>query len=159
MTRAGAAARKPTGKTVPRLMGTSPKISPASRTPTTRSTPSARCTGSIPPPSTAETAGPREERRLASLRRRVLARAETDVRGGARQPLALGVVQSGEERDQPDLLGGDHRGKTLTRRRGEENRLDGDLGPIERIRVRPGPALLAAIEARDLLHRVVVELE
>src|SRR3954447_23160012 len=56
MTREGSAARKPTGNTVPRTIGTSPKISPGLRTPTTRSIPSICWTGSIRPSRTANSA-------------------------------------------------------------------------------------------------------
>ena len=40
ITRDGSQARKPTGKTVPSVIGTSPKMSPGSRRPTIRSMPS-----------------------------------------------------------------------------------------------------------------------
>src|SRR5919197_4073761 len=56
MTRVGSAARNPTGKTVPRTIGTSPKMSPGCRSPTTRSIPSTDLTGSIRPSSTAKSA-------------------------------------------------------------------------------------------------------
>ena len=56
MTRDGSAARKPTGKTVPSVIGTSPKMSPGLRTPTTRAMPSLCLTGSILPSSTAKSA-------------------------------------------------------------------------------------------------------
>src|SRR5829696_4163222 len=56
MTRDGSTARKPTGKTVPRAMGISPKMSPGWRTPTARAMPSTCWTGSIFPASTANSA-------------------------------------------------------------------------------------------------------
>src|SRR5829696_5225366 len=56
MTRDASAARKPTGKTVPSAIGTSPKMSPGCRSPTTRSIPSTSLTGSMRPSSTANSA-------------------------------------------------------------------------------------------------------
>ena len=49
-----------------------------------------------------------EERALVALVRGVLARRERDVRRRAREPLALGLGEAGEDRDRADLLGGDH---------------------------------------------------
>src|SRR5436190_9021188 len=56
MTRETSAARKPTGNTVPRAIGTSPNMSPGRRSPTTRSIPSTNLTASIRPSSTAKSA-------------------------------------------------------------------------------------------------------
>ena len=103
-TRDGSAARKPTGNTVPSAIGTSPKMSPGSRWPTTRSMPSivldgARC-------------GPRARRTARARRPRGAAYSpggERDVGRGARQPLALSLAERREQRDRGDLVGGDHR--------------------------------------------------
>ena len=56
MMRDFSAARKPTGNTVPSAIGTSPKMSPGRRSPTTRSIPSTSLTGSMRPSSTAKSA-------------------------------------------------------------------------------------------------------
>jgi hypothetical protein len=50
----------------------------------------------------------REERALSTLVRRVLARHQGDVRGCARELLALGEVESRKERNATDLLGRHH---------------------------------------------------
>ena len=49
-----------------------------------------------------------EERLLAPLVRRVLARGERDVGGRAREPLALTRLEPGEDRDLRDLVRGHH---------------------------------------------------
>ena len=49
-----------------------------------------------------------EERALAALRRRVLARQEADVGGGAGEPLALGELESREDRDRSNVVRSDH---------------------------------------------------
>src|ERR687893_2079040 len=56
MTRDGSEARKPTGNTVPSVIGTSPKTSPGRRSPSTRSIPSTSLVGSMRPSSTANRA-------------------------------------------------------------------------------------------------------
>src|SRR3954447_10185832 len=56
MTRDRSAGRKPTGNTVPSEIGTSPKISPGTRSPTTRAIPSTSFTGSMRPSRTAKSA-------------------------------------------------------------------------------------------------------
>ena len=56
MTRVASAARKPTGNTVASTIGTSPKMSPGLRTPTTRSMPSMCLTASMRPARTANSA-------------------------------------------------------------------------------------------------------
>src|SRR5215217_447488 len=56
MTRESTAARNPTGNTVPSAIGTSPKISPGCRSPSTRTTPSTSLVGSMRPSSTANSA-------------------------------------------------------------------------------------------------------
>ncbi len=56
MTRDASAARKPAGNTVPSVTGTSPKMSPGSRSPTTRSDPSTRFTASMRPSSSPKSA-------------------------------------------------------------------------------------------------------
>ena len=56
MTRDFSAARNPTGNTVPSVIGTSPKMSPGRRSPTTRSIPSTSLTASMRPSSTAKRA-------------------------------------------------------------------------------------------------------
>ena len=109
MTREGSAARKPTGKTVPSVIGTSPKMSPGLRTPTTRAMPSACLTGSIRPSSTAKSA-----RSLPSSAA-YSPGDEADVGRRARDPLALRLVEAREERDPGDLVCRDH-GRILNRR-------------------------------------------
>ena len=79
------AARNPTGKTVPSAIGTSPKRSPASRSPTTRSI-------AVDELDRLDRAVEhREERALAALVRGVLAGRERDVGRSAREPLAVGL--------------------------------------------------------------------
>src|SRR5919109_3622303 len=56
MTRDFSAARNPAGNTVPSVIGTSPKISPGLRSPTTRSIPSTSFVASMRPSSTAKSA-------------------------------------------------------------------------------------------------------
>ena len=109
MTRELSAARKPTGNTVPSTIGTSPKMSPGRRSPTTRSIPSTSLTASMRPSST------REERALAALVRRVLARRERDVRRRPRKPLALRRAERGEDRDGGDLVRRHHGGSSPPR--------------------------------------------
>ena len=87
MTRDGSAARKPTGKTVPSAIGTSPKISPGWRSPTTRTIPSTFLTASMRPSMTAKSA-----RSLASGAANSPC-GEADVRGCLREPCALGLVE------------------------------------------------------------------
>jgi len=50
-----------------------------------------------------------EERSLGALMGGELPRGERDVGGGAREPLALGLVEPCEDRDAADVLGRDHR--------------------------------------------------
>ena len=102
MTREASAARNPTGKTVPSVIGTSPKTSPGSRSPTTRSIPSVELDRLD------ATVEQGEERALAALGRRELAGQEADVGRRAGEPLALGRAERGEDRDSGDLLGGHH---------------------------------------------------
>ena len=97
MTRDFSAARNPAGNTVPSVIGTSPKISPGPRSPTTRSIPSTSLVASMRPSSTAKSA-------FVAFVRRVLARHEADVGRRVAQPLALIRAQSSEDFDPTDLL-------------------------------------------------------
>ena len=58
-----------------------------------------------------------EERALAALVRRVLARHEADVGRGPGKPLAVGRLESREDRDPADLLRRHHAATLLRRRR------------------------------------------
>ena len=98
MTRDGSAARKPTGNTVPSTIGTSPKTSPGLPL----------ADDALDPVDELDRLDPAlehgEQRALAALVRRVLARDEADVRRQPAKLLALGRVERREERDLPDLL-------------------------------------------------------
>jgi hypothetical protein len=98
MTREGSAARNPTGNTVPKTSGNSPKISPGRRRPTTRATPSVSLTGSIRPSSTAK------QGTVIALVRRILSWHQTDICGRQRKTLALSLLESGKDADSANFL-------------------------------------------------------
>ena len=96
MTRDGSAARKPTGKTVPSVIGTSPKMSPGLRTPTTRAMPSACLTGSIRPSSTANSARSLPSSAAYSPSTRLMSAAARDSRSrcASSSPANSGILLS-----------------------------------------------------------------
>jgi hypothetical protein len=88
-TRDAVAARKPTGNTVPRTIGTSPKTSPGSRSPTTID-PVDRSHRFDPPLEHSK------QRAIVACVRRVLTRHQADVRRNPGKTLVLGRVEHRE---------------------------------------------------------------
>src|SRR5262249_40550727 len=107
ITRDGSAARNPTGNSDPSVIGTSPKMSPGCRSPTTRSTPSTSFTASIRPPD--PTGGQGEQRAGLGLLSGVFAGCERDICRHPREPLARVLIELGEDLDPADFLCGHHR--------------------------------------------------
>ena len=103
MTRDFSAARNPTGNTVPSVIGTSPNSSPGLAL-ADHPLDAVHELGRFDPPLEHG-----EERALAALGRRVLARHEADVRGRSGEPLAVSRIESREDRDRADLLRCHHR--------------------------------------------------
>jgi len=99
MTREGSAARNPPGNDVPRVIGTSPKMSPGRRWPSLLD--SFDRLDDLDP-----TVQDGEQRPLVTLVHGVLARDEMNVCRDPRQPLALDRGQGREQRNRRDLLRG-----------------------------------------------------
>ena len=98
MTRVGPATRNPTGNTVPRAIGTSPKNVPRAALPD----------NALDPVDELDrldaTLEHGKERPLAALVHRVLARHETDVRRRSGKPFAPGCADSRKDGDAGDVV-------------------------------------------------------
>ncbi len=86
MTRVRSAARKPTGKTVPSAIGTSPNRSPGLRSPTTFGTPSTDLTASMRPSMTANSARSAPSWAAYSPSSRTTSAAERESRSSSARP-------------------------------------------------------------------------
>ena len=150
MTREASAARKPTGNTVPSVIGTSPKTSPGCRSPTTRSIPSTSLTASIRPSSRPKSARPPPSCTAYSPGTSRMSAAARESRSRSAASSSAKIVERG------DLVGRHHGAAPVGRHDGAADpQRDGSVHSIARAAAQHTTTLLRGGAARDRLGAVV----